>query len=84
MSTQALQAFRGEVSNSEQLQAAVRACAMDLGAIAALGRKHGFDFTSDEIQSTFSASGGELSDFELEMVSAGTAIDCGTSTSTHG
>ena len=81
---QSLQAFHSKVDGNEQRQAAVRACALDLGAIAALGKQHGFDFTNDEIQSTFSSTGGELTDFELELVNAGAAIDCGTSTSTHG
>ena len=84
MSAQSLQAFRSKVDGSEQLQAAVRACAMDLGAITELGKKHGYDFTSDDIQSTFSAAGAELTDFELEMVSAGTDGTSGWKSNTHG
>ena len=83
MSMQSLQAFRSKVDGSEQLQAAVRACALDLGAIAALGKKHGYEFTSDEIQSTFSVTGCELTDFELEMVSAGTGDGVGMSSKTR-
>lgn len=84
MSMQSLNEFRGKVNGNAQLEEAVRACGLDLDAMAALGRSQGFEFTRDEIVATFSAPSVELSDLELEMVSGGAAVDCGTSTSTHG
>lgn len=84
MSVQSLQAFRSKVGGSEQLQAAVQACAMNLDAITALGKQHGFEFTSDELQATISNPDDEITDFELDLVNAGSAVDCGGSTMTRG
>ena len=78
MSTQALQEFRGKVNGSEQLQAAVLACQRDLDALARLGQQHGYDITRDDISATFADTSGELSDLELELVSAGIPSDNGS------
>ena len=71
MSMQSLQAFRNRVNASEPLQAEMRACGTDVGAMTDLGRKHGYDFTAEEIRAVFIGAAGELTDFELEMVNAG-------------
>jgi len=43
------------------------------GSLLALAQSHGFAFSEDELKASFeSASGGELSDAELEAASAGT------------
>jgi predicted ribosomally synthesized peptide with nif11-like leader len=77
MSMKALQSFRQQVNGNAQLEAAVRDClsapkgALDIDALAALGRKSGFDFTAEDVRAAMAAPSDGLSDLELEVVSAG-------------
>jgi len=86
MSIQSLQSFRQQVNGNNALAAAVKTClsapggALDLEALATLGRKNGYDFSADDVRSAMAATDDELSDLELEVVSAG-ATRQGTSSS---
>ena len=79
MTTQAFEQFRTQVNADKALQAAVAACfssapaegATGFDKLAALGKSHGFDFTAQDAQGNTGTSGATLSDFELELVSAG-------------
>ncbi|MGQ0655180.1 MAG: Nif11-like leader peptide family natural product precursor [Betaproteobacteria bacterium] len=77
MSEQSLQSFREKLNGNAQLEADVRGCltgpagGLNIDALAALGQRHGFDFTADEVRTAMAAANDELSDFELEVVSAG-------------
>lgn len=87
MSMQALQSFREKVGIDTQLQAAAQAClsgrggALDFEAVAALGKQHGYDISASDVKAAISGDGvgllyDELSDLELELVSAGNPINC--------
>ena len=73
-------AFRAKVNDSEELQATIRdqARAGTLNLVA-LGKEHGFDFTQDEVRELVEQleGEGELSEFELELVSGGTSFKVG-------
>lgn len=70
MSQQGISTFRQKVAGSPELQQQIRAgVAGENFDIAALGKSHGCEFTADEVSVVLSS--GELSDFELEMVSGG-------------
>ncbi|MGQ0655183.1 MAG: Nif11-like leader peptide family RiPP precursor [Betaproteobacteria bacterium] len=77
MSAQSLQAFREKVNGNAGLETDVRGCltgpqgALDLDALVSVGKLHGFDFTADDIRTAMAATNDELSDLELEVVSAG-------------
>lgn len=75
MSQEAVTAFRNKVSNSPELQQQIRAgmTAKNLNLVA-LGKAHDCEFAADEVRACLDSA--ELSDFELEMVSGGTPIDC--------
>ncbi|MBV8190627.1 MAG: Nif11-like leader peptide family RiPP precursor [Alphaproteobacteria bacterium] len=80
MSIEAVETFREKINVSQELQAELRACvvrngAIDPATIVGLGRENGFDFTTAELESVL--GGGELSDFELELVAAGLRKDDG-------
>lgn len=86
MSKQAFGAFREKVNRSPELQqqvlSAVRAVRGEGSGIVALGKAHGCEFTVDEAQQNWTeltAGGGELSDFELEVVAAGSGSVSGDS-----
>jgi len=69
-------AFRGKVANTPELEAQIRACLAGGGGKAGLVRlaaEHGYSFTEQDIEAAFANDNDELSDFELEMVSAGGA-----------
>ena len=74
MGTSATEAFRAKINASEELQDTIRA---RLGAgtldLVALGKEQGFDFTQDEAKALIDQleEEGELSEFELEVVSGG-------------
>jgi predicted ribosomally synthesized peptide with nif11-like leader len=81
MSIEAVETFRETVNASQELRAALRECMsrdamIDPETIVGLGRQNGFDFTPDEVEAVFVQEGGELSEFELELVAAGTPINC--------
>ena len=79
MTTEAFEKFRTQVNADKALQASVAACfssaptegSTGLDKLAALGRSHGFEFTAQDAQGATAADGTALSDFELELVSAG-------------
>ncbi|MGQ0655184.1 MAG: Nif11-like leader peptide family RiPP precursor [Betaproteobacteria bacterium] len=77
MSLQSLQSFRKQVNGNAELESAVRGCltgpqgALDLDALAVLGKRSGFDFSAEDVRAAMAATNDELSDLELEVVSAG-------------
>jgi predicted ribosomally synthesized peptide with nif11-like leader len=77
MSLQSLQSFRQQVNGNAELEDAVRGCltgpggALDLDALVVLGRRNGFDFSAAEVREAMAVADDELSDLELEVVSAG-------------
>lgn len=81
MTTQAFEQFRTYVSTGKALQAEVAACfssrlagrATGFDKLAALGKSHGFDFTVQDAQGPAPTDSVALSDFELELVSGGSA-----------
>ena len=83
MSIEALEQFRAKLATDAVLQKACLA-AMSSGKqadVLAEGRKLGLEFTEAEIQQTMGDA--ELSEFELELVSAGSAVDCGNNGGTQ-
>jgi hypothetical protein len=77
MSKQVISDFRTAVEASRELQNEVRAelARGDDADFATLGQRHGFAFTTEEFNEAYAASRseGELTRFEMEMVSAGGA-----------
>ena len=79
MTTQAFEQFRSQVNVDLGLQTAVAACFSSaptegptgFDKLVALGKSHGFDFTAQDAQRATAADGATLSDFELELISAG-------------
>ena len=79
MTTEAFEKFRSQVNADKALQASVAACfssaptegSTGFDKLAALGKSQGFDFTAQDAQGATAADGTTLSDFELELVSAG-------------
>ena len=79
MTTQAFEQFRTQVNTDKALQASVAACfsspptegSTGFDKLAALGKSHGFEFTAQEAQGGTGSADATLSDFELELVSAG-------------
>lgn len=79
MSKQAIAAFREKVKGSPELQQQILSAVRgEPISIVALGKAHGCDFTPDELQQQWAelTAGGELSDFELEVVAAGARFSC--------
>ena len=80
------QSFRNAVLEDEDLQEQVisivntaTANASGLGdGIATLAKTHGFTITSDEVYAhqDFLGQDGDLTDFELELISGGQSADC--------
>nr|CAA6811462.1 MAG: Unknown protein [uncultured Thiotrichaceae bacterium] len=73
---QDVQNFRQLIAGNKDLQDSVRQCQQDgqwdMQGLVALGREHDLTLTEEAIETTFSNdSDDELTDFELEMVSAG-------------
>ena len=72
MSMEAVQEFRERVNSDEALANEVRDMVNSGGDIGALAQRHGFDLTSAELQQGWGAvQEGELTPFELELVSGG-------------
>ena len=77
------QSFRTAVLENDDLQDEVMSIVMTVTAngsglgdgIAALGMKHNYFFTSEEVyaHADFLGQDGDLTDFELEMISGGNA-----------
>ncbi|NVJ92292.1 MAG: Nif11 family protein [Methylocystaceae bacterium] len=70
--------FRKLVASDQALQTEVAKTvgngSWDPAALIKLGEANGLSFTSDDIVNILSEEDDELSDFELEMVSAGVVI----------
>ena len=74
MNNTAIENFRERVNADNALQARfVEAYAQGPGALAALGRANGFEFTEGEAAQAIQErlDDGELSEFELELVAGG-------------
>ena len=75
MSLDQANAFRDYVAQKDDVQKEIRLALMTESAkVSEIAAKHGFTFTSEEgAQAWESALDNELSDFELDMVTGGTA-----------
>lgn len=76
MSTEAITDFRQTIRGNAALESAIAGLVSETGEFDAagaveLGSSHGFSFTEAEVLSYEIGEDEELSDFELEMVSAG-------------
>lgn len=70
MTTQAIDAFRKQVSSDQGLRNEfASAYAAGASALAALGRRHGFEFS--EAEAAAAMKDGELSEAQLDLVSGG-------------
>lgn len=81
MTVEAMQAFRELAGRDEAVETTVRGAVgpdgnADLASVVKLGAEHGFQFSEADVISVFSNDNEELSDFELELVSAGTLAVC--------
>jgi predicted ribosomally synthesized peptide with nif11-like leader len=81
MSIEAISEFRETVRGNAELETAIKGLLSDQGVLdaaglAELGNRHGYAFTEAEVMSFDLGSDDELSDFELEMVSAGIGMTC--------
>ena len=73
MSIESVRKFREAVNASASLQGEVRALrTASSEELVALGARHGFSFTAEELRSVGTSIKNELTDFELEMVAGGT------------
>jgi len=73
MSVDQAHAFRDYVSKNEDVQKEIRSALMTESAkVSEIAAKHGFNFTSEEVEQAWEAAQeNELSDFELDMVAGG-------------
>jgi predicted ribosomally synthesized peptide with nif11-like leader len=72
MSMEAVWAYRERVNSDAALASEVKTICERGGDLVALARRHGFEFTEDELRQAWAAAlDGELSPFELELVSGG-------------
>ncbi len=81
MSIDAAQAFRKQVNGNQALETEVRSCvrqdgSLDVDAVVTLGKQRGFNIEAADLVALFGANDDELSDFELELVSAGLPTQC--------
>ncbi len=81
MTTSNITEFREKVAADPAIQLEVRklmgvAGSPDLAGLVELGTKNGCQFSEQEVSDLFANDNDELSDFEMEMVSAGFAVDC--------
>jgi len=81
MTIEAAIEFRAMVNETPALQSAVWDLMgsdglLDLPETVKLGQQHGYVFGEKDIESLIANDNDELSDFELEMVSAGVPINC--------
>lgn len=80
MSIEAAIEFRAMINETPALQSAVRELMdeegiLDLQETAKLGQQHGYAITASEVETLIANDNDELSDFELEMVSAGLPVN---------
>jgi len=83
MSIQSVNEFRNKVKGNAELENELRGLvgtdgALDMPAAIKLGEQHGYTISADDIVAVFANDDEELSDFELEMVSAGASVSCGS------
>lgn len=76
MSIAAAKAFRQYVHDNPNVEAEIRSTFLREGSVdnSLVAKRYGFEFTVDEGNAAWAEladAGGELSDFELEMVSGG-------------
>jgi len=81
MTIKAANEFRQTVNGNPELEEALRGLMGDDGLLnlseaAKLGAKYGYEFSEADVEALYSNDNDELSDFELEMVSAGLPINC--------
>ena len=81
MTIEAANEFRQAVKDNVELEGKIRTLfneegLLDLSATASLGLKHGYIFNEGDVEAIFANDNDDLSDFELEMVSAGVPIRC--------
>jgi len=79
MSIEAVKKFRTTVNENPSLQETMLKLTdgegnLLLPEIIKLGAQHGFEITEADIEALYSNDNDELSDFELEMVSAGVVM----------
>lgn len=82
MSKEAVRLFRDKIGQDEQLQSILRVAFETMDDqlnLVDLAREYGFEFTEEEGLAALQEAreGGELSDFELELVTAGGPVNCG-------
>ncbi|MBX3465994.1 MAG: Nif11-like leader peptide family natural product precursor [Planctomycetes bacterium] len=82
MSKEAVREFRALVNADASLQDAVRGTALNLAQLVALGKAHGFEFTPQELEAIVDET--ELSELELELVSGGAGVNCGSGGGSQG
>lgn len=75
MSKEAVLAFRDKMTEDEELQELIQTGLQDGNLnLVLMGKTHGFDFTAaelDDVWNSLQGGEGELTDFELEVVSGG-------------
>ncbi len=81
MTIEAATEFRAMVNETPALQSAIRELMnddglLDLAGTKKLGQQHGYLFEENDIEVLIANDNDELSDFELELVSAGAPINC--------
>lgn len=81
MTMKAANDFRQAVRDNAELENKVRTLftedgLLDLSATVRLGAQHGYVFNEADIEDVFANDNDDLSDFELEMISAGVPIRC--------
>jgi len=81
MTHEAATEFRAIVNQDPALEQTLRGLLdgdglLKLPEVVKLGEQHGFSFSEDDIIAVFANDNDELSDFELEMVSAGNTMSC--------
>ncbi|MDF1662877.1 MAG: Nif11-like leader peptide family RiPP precursor [Planctomycetota bacterium] len=75
MTIEAATKFRAHVDANQDLQDSIRDQMADGNLnLINIGKEHGFEFTDEELKEI--TDQGELSDFELELVSGGIAVSC--------
>ena len=79
MSIDQANAFRTFVNENESVQEQIKGAGSEESfSLVALAAEHGYTFTAEEAQSAWDAAQeGELSDFELEVVSGGWLVKRG-------
>ncbi|MEM9472507.1 MAG: Nif11-like leader peptide family natural product precursor [Pseudomonadota bacterium] len=75
MSEQEIERFTKDLASDEDLRSAAAEAVSDLPAIVAIAKANGYDFTLEELETFQSRQSAEMSDEDLEKVSAGAFVD---------